>query len=86
MTFINTKGQGHLLTFVLDASDSVFLTLSLKLLGILKTNLLNIKPLWDWEIKVCSSDLVHMTKIAIMPIYMYGKKDLNSSSQELKDS
>ena len=31
--FINTKGQGHLLTFVLDASNSVFFILSLKLLG-----------------------------------------------------
>ena len=32
--FINTKSQGHLLTFVLDASDSVFLSsFLLKLLG-----------------------------------------------------
>ena len=31
--FINTKGQGHLLTFVLDTSDSVVLSSPLKLLG-----------------------------------------------------
>ena len=31
---LNTKGQGHLLTLVLDASDSVFFSSSpLKLLG-----------------------------------------------------
>ena len=38
-TFINIKGQGHILAFALYASDSVFLTsLSLKLLGWLKLN------------------------------------------------
>ena len=32
------------------------------------------EPPWGWEIKVCSWDLSHMTKMAVMPIY--GKKDL----------
>ena len=31
--FINTKGQDHLLTFILHASDSVFLSSPLKLMG-----------------------------------------------------
>ena len=35
-TFITAKGQGYLLTFVLDASDSVFLSSSLNLQGCLK--------------------------------------------------
>ena len=36
-TLVNTKGQGHLLTFVLDASDSVYFNYSLlKLLSWLK--------------------------------------------------
>ena len=59
---INTKIQGHLLTFVLDAPDSVFLTSSpLKLLGWLK---LHVESFWMGEF---AWDLDH--KMSAMPIY-----------------
>ena len=44
MIFINTKGQSHLLTFVLDASDSVFLSSA-----VLNETKLHVEPLLDGE-------------------------------------
>ena len=70
--FITTKGQGHLLTFVLDVSDSVFLSPPLKLLDWLKPNYM-----WSHSgMKVCSWDFGQMIKIFAMPIY--GKNPLKS--------
>ena len=72
--FINTKG--HVLTFVLDASDSVFLSFPLKLSFGMKAGLtetkLHVESLLHRGMKVCSWDLGHMIKMAAMRIY--GKK------------
>ena len=67
MIFIDTKDQGHLLTFVLDASESVFLSSSpLKLLGCLKPNYMwSLSWRREW-------DLGHMIKMTTLSIY--GKK------------
>ena len=63
-TFMNTKSQAHLLIFVLDASDSVFLTSSpLKVLGG------HVESLWNERIIVCALEVGHMTKTVAMPIY-----------------
>ena len=72
-TFITTKGEYHLLTFVLDASDLLFLSSPLKLLRVIETKL-HVEPLWERGMKVCSWDLGHMIKIFTMPIY--GKNPL----------
>ena len=60
-----------------DVSPRFFRFSSVKILskttGFIGTTL-HINPQWGWEIKVCSWDLGHMTKMVIMPIY--GKKDL----------
>ena len=72
LTYMNTKGQSHLLTWVLDSSDSVALNFY-KTTGLIETKL-HIEPQWGWEVKVCSCNRGHMTKMAVMPIY--GKKGL----------
>ena len=73
-TFINTKDEGYLLTFgprSLRSSNFKILSKSTRLI---ETELHTEEPQWDWEIKVCSWDLGHMTKMAVIPIH--GKKDL----------
>ena len=85
MSFMYTKSQGHLLTCRRSRRFSSVKILS-KTAGLIETTLL-IEPQWDWKIKVCSWKLKvcymdHMTKLAVMS--MYGKTDLNYSSQGLK--
>ena len=70
-TFITTKGQGHLLTFVLEVSDFSIFIFSSKTAGLIETKS-HVEPLWDGGMKVCSWDLGQMIKIFAMPLY--GKK------------
>ena len=75
-TFINTKGQGDLLVFVLDALIFGIFNFSFKTDGLIETKL-HVDPLHDKGMKVCARDLGHMTKTAAIPIY--GKSPLKIS-------
>ena len=44
----------------------------------------HMEPPWEGGTKICSNGPGHMTKMATMPIYMYGKNLQKSSSPELK--
>ena len=67
--FLNTNGHGHILAFVLDVSDSVFLSsFPLKTARLIKTKL-HVELLLNWEMEVYSWDLGHMIKMAAIPIY-----------------
>ena len=59
-------------TFVLDASNSVFLSSS-KTAGLIETKFY-VEPLWDGEMKICSWDFGQIIKIFAMSIY--GKNPL----------
>ena len=71
-TFITTKGQGHLLTFVLFASDSVFLSSPLKLWA--ETNQITCGAPVGCRNEKLFMDFSQMIKIFAMPIY--GKNPL----------
>ena len=74
-TYMNIKGQGHLLTFVQRHSDSIFYNFfSLPTARPIETKF-HVKPPWDRWTKVCSNGPGHMTKMAAMPIY---GKNLNN--------
>ena len=73
-TFVYTKGQGHSLTFVQDHSDSTFLNFfSLETARPSETKF-HVAPLWDWIMKVSTSGLCHMTKMALDDLYLFYSK------------
>ena len=72
-TFINTNNQRSRSFTYLGPRSLIFSSFEIfsKSSMLIETKL-HIKHQWVWKIKVCSWDLDHMTKIAVMPIY--GKK------------
>ena len=62
---MSSKGQGHSLTLVQIAQ---ILSVEAKFY---------VEPFWDGEMKACSNDPGHMTKMVAMPVY---DKNLKKSS------
>ena len=71
----------HLLSICMCVCMSTFSNISSENTGPIEANF-HVEPPWDGEMKVCSNDPGHMTKMAAMPIYVKNMK--NSSSLEPK--
>ena len=81
---MNIRGQGHSLTLVQGHSDSTVSNFfSLETARPIEAKF-HVDPPWDGGMKVCSNGPGHMTKVAAMPIYMYGINLKKSSSLEPK--
>ena len=73
-TYVNIKGQGHLLTVVQGHSYSTFSNFfSWETARPIEAKF-NVEPQWDVWTKVYSNGSGHMTKMDSMPIYMVKKK------------
>ena len=66
LLYMNTRGQGHCLTFVQGNSDLNFQTSAPNLLD--TSVKFHVEPLWSRD-QICSNDVGNMTKMAAMPIY-----------------
>ena len=82
--YINTKGRGHLWTFVHESSDSVVLTFSTKTAGPIE-NKIYVEPLLDGEMKVCARDLGHVTKMTAILIYSKTLGKVSSTGWKAND-
>ena len=68
-TYMNIKGQGHLLTLVKGHSDSIFSNFfSWETAKPIEAKF-HVEPQWDGGTKVCLNGRGHMKKMAAMPIY-----------------
>ena len=68
---MNIKGQGHSLIFIQGHSDSTFSNFfSLETVRPIEARL-HVELPWDGVMKMSTSGLCHMTKMAAM--FMYGK-------------
>ena len=77
------KGEGHSLTLVQGHSDSTFSNFFFLETAWPIEAKFYVEPPWDGRMKVSTTALRHMTKMAVMPIY--GKNLKKSSSPEPKD-
>ena len=66
---MNVKGEGHSMTFVKGHSDSTFSNFFSIETARLTEAKFHVEPPWDEGMKVSTSGLCHMTKMATMPIY-----------------
>ena len=84
--FINTKGQGHLLTFVLDASVSCFILFSSKTTGLIETKL-HVEPLFDWGmIKMLPAEGQFSAGVQISSTSQTSAKPANHGTVYIPDS
>ena len=68
-TYMNIKGEGHLLTMIQGHSISTFSNFFFLETARLIEAKFYVAPPWEAGLKVWSNGLGHMTKMAPMPIY-----------------
>ena len=73
---MNIKGQGHSPTIVQGHSHSTFSNFFFLETAWPIEAKFYVEPPWDGRMKVCTTGLRHMTKMAVMPIYGKNLKNL----------